>query len=139
MGPLRIALVIAAVLVVSALGYLFWPWRDAIPLPKAEAPAAPVAQPPSGPRHPIAETEARALPALGESDPAMVKACRKKIADAGGKVIVEEQKVLGMGAFALFAGSGRPGSRHLEAGRAKVLLPGPDQGITHTDEGKSAL
>lgn len=73
MGPSRIAVVvIALVLAASGLAYFFWPWRDE-PLP----PPAPVAPPPpaaaQGPRFPVA-ADPRALPALTESDPALVEA-----------------------------------------------------------------
>jgi hypothetical protein len=72
MGPARIALVIAAVLALSAAAYFFWPWRDELPPPPpAVAPAPPPA--PAGPRFPVA-AEPRALPALAESDPALVEA-----------------------------------------------------------------
>ena len=90
MGPTRIALVIAVVLVVSALGYFFWPWRAEI-APKVEMPAAPAATPPSGPRHPVAETEARALPTMAESDPAMVEALARLLGmDTLGRILNPE-------------------------------------------------
>ncbi len=72
MGPIRIALVIAAVLAAAAAAYLFWPWRDAaVPVvpPSAPAPAAPPAR--TGPQHPLPAEPATPLPALAASDAAM--------------------------------------------------------------------
>ncbi len=74
MTPLRAALLVAILLAAGAATYYFWPGHVPPPPPPLPAPAVPAAAAPAGPRHPVAVEAPAALPALNDSDAAMVEA-----------------------------------------------------------------
>lgn len=75
---LRILAVLAVVAALGAATWYFWP-ADPPPPPAGQAPAPALPAAPEGPRHPIAAEPDPELPALKESDPAMIEALARLV------------------------------------------------------------